>query len=94
MSNDDLANELAIIKIAYANCVNDLARTKTHELIDELAITKIAYANCVNDLARTKAHLKQAEETLFALSQLLLGTAHDIQAKRVDNPGTGGSGGV
>jgi hypothetical protein len=63
------------------------------DLQSELATIKVAYANCVNDLARTKSHLKRAEDMLFSLSQLLLGKAHDIQSIRVDNPGTGGSGG-
>jgi hypothetical protein len=55
---------------------------------DELAILKIAYENCLNDLARTKAHLRQAEDTLFLLADLLHNKALDVQIKRVDNPGS------
>jgi hypothetical protein len=62
-------------------------------MTDELAIIKAAYANCVSDLARAKAALKQAEDTLYALSQILIGNANHMQSQRIDNPGSGGSGG-
>ncbi len=59
---------------------------------DELGILKVAYANCVNDLVRAKANIKEMEDALFALSQMLRDKAVEIQAKREDNPGTLGSG--
>lgn len=60
---------------------------------DELDILKVAYANSINDLARLKSRLQQAEDTLYALSELLRNKANILQAQRIDNPGTGGSGG-
>jgi hypothetical protein len=61
---------------------------------DELGCLKAAYGNCLNDLARTKAHLKHAEDTLRRLANLLHGKADDLHAGRLDDPGSGGSGGA
>jgi len=58
-----------------------------------MACLKIAYTNCLNDLSRTKKHLAEAEETLRALSRILVEKAQTLNIQISDNPGSGGSGG-
>jgi wobble nucleotide-excising tRNase len=53
---------------------------------EDFSNLEVAYRNALNDLKRMKEHLKEIEDLLIALTST-------IKNKRIDQHGTGGSGG-